>query len=134
MAARTTSWLSLPSLLRTLVAHARLSFRLLRDPAVPFFVKLVPLAAVLYLLWPIDGLPDFIPALGQLDDVGVLVLALESFLRLCPESVVAFHRSALATRQGFTPAPGTSSGTGTAPGPDQATGPIIDAEFRRDDR
>jgi hypothetical protein len=34
--------------------------------------------------------------LGQLDDVGVLVLALQAFRRLCPSAVVAFHRSAVA--------------------------------------
>lgn len=124
MAVRTTSWLSLPSMLRTLLSHARLSVRLLRDPSVPFFAKLLPLGAVLYLIFPIDWMPDFIPVLGQLDDIGVLLLALESFLKLCPGSIVAHHQAAMAAGRQFSRAP-------SSPAPD---GEVFDAEFRRDDR
>ena len=129
MAVRTTSWLSFPSLLRTLLGHARLCWCLLREPAVPSLLKLLPFFALLYLVSPIDGVPDFIPVLGQLDDLGVLLLALESFLRLCPEAVVAHHRAALASGRPFSPAPFTRHpGAGAA-----GSGAIIDAEFRRDD-
>lgn len=120
MAVHTTSWLSFPSLVRVLWTHARLSVRLLRDPAVPTLGKLLPVVAVLYLLSPLDGVPDFIPLLGQLDDLGVLLLALEAFLRLCPEGIVAFHRTAMASGRAYSPAP--------------ATGQVFDAEFRRDDK
>lgn len=126
MAVRTTSWLSLPSLLRTLVTHGRLAWRLLRDPAVPLLVKILPLAAVLYLVSPIDGVPDFLPILGQLDDLGVLMLALESFLRLCPGHIVAFHRSAMEAGRPFAASP--AGGGATRP-----SGDVIDVEFRRDD-
>lgn len=125
MAARTTSWLSLPSLLRTLMTHGRLAWRLLKDPAVPLLAKCLPLAAVLYLVSPIDGVPDFFPVLGQLDDLGVLLLALESFLKLCPDHIVSFHRSAMEAGRPFAPAP--ASGGTTRP-----SGDIIDVEFRRD--
>lgn len=114
-----TSWLSFPSLLRTLVSSVRLTLRLVRDPAVPRLAKVLPLAAVFYLLSPIDGVPDLIPVLGQLDDLGVLMLALESFLRLCPEDVVAFHRSAMAAGRPYGPVPPSAQ--------------VFDAEFRRDD-
>lgn len=126
MAVRTTSWLSLPSLLRTLVSHGRLAWRLLRDPAVPLLVKLLPLAAALYLVSPIDGVPDFLPILGQLDDLGVMLLALESFLKLCPEHVVDFHRAAMTTGRPFAPAPAGHRTT-------RAPGDVIDVEFRRED-
>jgi len=126
MAVRTTSWLSLPSLLRTLVAHGQLAWRLLRDPGVPTLIKVLPLAAVLYLVSPIDGVPDFLPVLGQLDDLGVLLLALQSFLKLCPDHIVAFHRSAMAAGRPFAPA---SASGGTS----RASHDIIDVEFSRDD-
>lgn len=129
MAVRSSSWLSFPSLLRTLVTHARLSVRLLRDPAVPIGVKLLPVVAALYLLSPIDGMPDFIPVLGQLDDLGVLLLALESFLKLCPESVVTHHRAAMASGRPFSPA----TVSRTSPDAPDVPGPVIDAEFRHDD-
>ncbi len=130
MAVRSSSWLSLPSLWRRLVMHVRLSLRLLRDPAVPVVYKLLPAVAVLYLLSPIDGMPDFIPVLGQLDDLGVLLLALESFLTLCPEPILAHNRAAMDHGRPFSPA-AASRGSSAA---SDAPGAVIDAEFRRDDR
>lgn len=127
---RPSSLQSVPALVRTLLTHARLSLRLLRDPAVPVGIKLLPVVATLYLLSPIDGMPDFIPVLGQLDDLGVVLLALESFLKLCPESVVAHHRSAMGSGRPFSPAAAPSPSSRSAGAP----GPVIDAEFRRDDR
>ena len=117
MTGRVTSWLSSASLLRTLIAHARLTVRLLREPGVPLLMKMVPALAAVYVIWPIDVVPDFFPVVGQLDDLGVIVLALETFLRLCPARVVDFHRSAMAQRRAYSPMPGE--------------GEIIDAEFRR---
>ena len=68
------------------------AWRLLRDPRVPLATKLVPVASLLYLLWPIDVLADAWPVIGQLDDLGVLLLGLRLFLRLAPAHVVAAHR------------------------------------------
>ncbi len=133
MAVRTTSWLSIPSLLRTLVTHVRLSLRLLREPAVPLLIKGLPFVALAYLVSPIDGVPDFIPVLGQLDDLGVVLLALESFLKLCPETVVAHHRAAMASGRPFSPAAASASrGDGQSRGP-VAGGSVIDVEFRHED-
>ena len=38
-------------------------------------------AATAYLIWPIDLIPDFIPGLGQLDDLTVVVWAGKTFVR-----------------------------------------------------
>jgi uncharacterized membrane protein YkvA (DUF1232 family) len=46
--------------------------RYLRDPQVALGRKLMGLWAVLYVASPIDMVPEFIPVLGVLDDVGVL--------------------------------------------------------------
>src|SRR6185295_18639105 len=85
MADRVTSSLSWPSLFRMLVAHLGLTVRLLREPLVPRLIKAVPVLAVLYVMLPLDFVPDFLPVLGQLDDLGVLLLAVEGFTRLCPK-------------------------------------------------
>ncbi len=61
---------------------------LLKDKRVPLKVKLVPLFVVLYLALPFDIMPDFIPVLGAVDDVGIVVLAIALALRLSPTSVV----------------------------------------------
>jgi uncharacterized membrane protein YkvA (DUF1232 family) len=112
------SWLEKPGLLRTLLAQARLAFRLLREPAVPLLAKAVPALAAIYLIWPLDVLPDIFPVLGQLDDLGVLLAALETFLWLCPAAPAAHHREALAAGRAYSPMPAQDG--------------VIDAEFRRE--
>ena len=48
MATRVTSWLSRPSMLRTLLSHLRVSARLLREPRVPLLFKMIPLLAAAF--------------------------------------------------------------------------------------
>lgn len=55
--------------------------RLLGDDDVPRRRKLVLVALVAYLAIPIDLIPDFVPVIGQLDDVIVTALALRYALR-----------------------------------------------------
>ena len=49
---------------------------MLRDPKGPRMAKVVTLIAVLYLVWPADLIPDIVPFLGWLDDLGITALAL----------------------------------------------------------
>lgn len=65
--------------------------RLLGDPRVPRRSKLVLGGTVLYLVSPIDVVPDFVPGLGQLDDIVVALLALHSILNRIDEAVVLEH-------------------------------------------
>jgi uncharacterized membrane protein YkvA (DUF1232 family) len=116
MEIRTTSSLWRPGFLLTLLSRARLAARLLREPAVPWAPKAVPLLAAFYLVFPLDAVPDLLPVLGQLDDLGIALLALEVFLRLCPAAAVAFHRAALAAGRRYGPMPPTAD--------------VIDAEWR----
>ena len=78
-----------------LVNRLRLVARLFLDPRVPFFLKLVPCASLIYVVMPIDVIPDVIPVLGQLDDLGVVILAVEAFIMMCPQHVVAEHLAAI---------------------------------------
>lgn len=79
-----------------LLENGRLAFRLFNDPRVPGWVKYgIPLLVVLYLVMPLDVLPDFIPILGQLDDIGVIVLGMSLMSKLAPSYVVDEHRRAL---------------------------------------
>ena len=118
MAVRLSSWWMRPSLVGTLFSELRLAWRLMREPRVPLFAKVVPVLAVLYVLSPLDFIPDVVPVLGQLDDLGILILSMKLFLRLCPTSVAAFHGDAIASGRRFTP---------MAP-----TDVVIDATYRRE--
>jgi uncharacterized membrane protein YkvA (DUF1232 family) len=117
MSARVISWLARPGAFRTLASDVHLALRLFREPAVALYVKVVPVAALAYVLSPLDFIPDFFPIIGQLDDLGIVFLGLKAFLRLCPADAVAFHHEAIVQRRPFAP---------MSPRAD-----VIDAEFRR---
>ncbi len=74
----------------------RLAFRLYRDPRVSTGLKsVVPVLGALYVLSPIDLIPDVLIGLGQADDVGMLGLAFFAGLKLirrwAPSPVVDEH-------------------------------------------
>ena len=112
------SWLSWPGLLRTLFSQLRLAVRLVREPRVPLLTKALPLGAALYVVSPLDLIPDVVPVLGELDDLSLIVIAVMFFLRLCPAAAIAFHRTAIAQGRRYSPMPPTAD--------------FIDAEWRRE--
>ncbi|MCS7061370.1 MAG: YkvA family protein [Anaerolineae bacterium] len=83
------------SLFMSLVNRLRLTWRLMTDRRVPVWLKVIPFAPALYLLWPADLLPDLFPFLGQLDDLGMFLLGMETFIALAPREVVAEHQAEL---------------------------------------
>ncbi len=89
----------LPQLNLGMIDRLRLGWRLLRDPRVPAWPKLVaPIVTALYVLSPVDAIPDFFPLLGQLDDAGMIALALAAvsmLTRWSPREIVAQHAAAL---------------------------------------
>lgn len=60
----------------SLAPHWKTIYRFLLDKRTDWKPKALLVAAIIYLLWPIDLVPDFIPVLGWLDDIGVGSLAL----------------------------------------------------------
>jgi uncharacterized membrane protein YkvA (DUF1232 family) len=67
------------------VATAR---RLRRHPDVPRRARVALLIAVLWVLSPIDLLPEFLPVIGPLDDVVAVVLLLRYAARAIPPAVL----------------------------------------------
>jgi uncharacterized membrane protein YkvA (DUF1232 family) len=61
---------------------------MMRDSRVPLYVKAIPLLMLLYLTNPIDLVPDFIPVVGYLDDVLVVLLAVVLIVKLTSRAVV----------------------------------------------
>jgi uncharacterized membrane protein YkvA (DUF1232 family) len=79
-------------LLGDLITQARLTWRLFKDGRVSGWVKLIPMAALLYFLSPIDLIPDLVlPGLGEVDDIVLLLLALKGFIDLSPAGIVREH-------------------------------------------
>jgi uncharacterized membrane protein YkvA (DUF1232 family) len=82
--------------MQEILQKGRLVWRLIQDPRVPGWVKVgIPLLIALYFFSPIDFIPDIILGLGQLDDLGVIILGLSLIIRLSPRQVVDEHKYAL---------------------------------------
>jgi uncharacterized membrane protein YkvA (DUF1232 family) len=62
--------------------------RLRRDPRVPRRVKIAVLFAGLWVLSPIDLIPEFLPVIGPLDDVVVVALVLRYAARRIPRDAL----------------------------------------------
>ena len=75
-------------LARFLPACVTTARRLRRDPAVPRRAKIAVGFAALWVLSPIDLIPEFLPVIGPLDDVVVVALALRYAARTVPRQVL----------------------------------------------
>jgi len=60
---------------------------LIQHPEVPLLSKLLLWLAVFYLLLPFDLIPDFIPIIGQIDDLIIVPLLIILGLMLIPEEL-----------------------------------------------
>ncbi|MBN2003239.1 MAG: DUF1232 domain-containing protein [Anaerolineae bacterium] len=92
----------------------RLAWRLLLDGRVPSLTKIVPLLTALYVLSPVDLVPDLALGLGQLDDLAIFLVGLRLFVELCPPDLVEELKSAHLIKRNWTP----------------SEGPVIDLEAR----
>ncbi len=69
---------------------AKLVWHLMRDKRVPTANKgLFSILILVYLLSPIDLIPDYIPVIGQLDDFGLILFMMDRFISKAPTHVVA---------------------------------------------
>lgn len=78
-----------------LASKLRLVRFLITDDRMPLAVRAILPVLVLYLALPIDIIPDFIPVLGLLDDVFLLVVGVHLLLRLTPQGLLERHIAAL---------------------------------------
>ena|SRR5258706_6673668 len=108
-----------PGFFHQLIEQFRLSWALLLDNRVPLALKIIPLGAVAYVISPIDLIPDILPILGQLDDLGILMTALTMFNNLSPADVVEEHVARLRAGNPYKIA-------------HDKEGPVIDVKVKRD--
>ena len=60
----------------------------LKHPKTPVIAKILLGLAIGYVLMPFDLIPDFIPLIGQLDDVVIVPLLVYMALKMIPDGVV----------------------------------------------
>src|SRR5947209_15683849 len=115
-----------------LIENGRLVLRLLQDSRVPSWIKVgIPVFVIIYFISPIDLIPDFIPGLGQLDDLGIILLGLTLIVRLSPQDVVNEHRTALGYPvQGGSGSSGGQSSPGTESQGSASEGGTIEGDYR----
>lgn len=89
----------LRDLLRLVPDVGRLLRRLAADPTLPRGVRWRLSALLVYLVMPIDLVPDFIPVVGYADDAVIVALALRSVVRVA--GVEALDRHWPGTAQGL---------------------------------
>src|SRR5215216_3688293 len=77
--------------IRQLPQYMRLLGGLITDPRVAMVDKLLVAGAMAYILMPIDVIPDFIPFFGEIDDLYLLVLALQRLISNAGRSVLVQH-------------------------------------------
>jgi uncharacterized membrane protein YkvA (DUF1232 family) len=85
-----------PTVLMEIWRSAQLIWRLMLDARVSLLPKLIVPLVILYVLSPLDLIPDVLVGLGQLDDIAILFFGTKLFINLCPPDVVMEHRRALS--------------------------------------
>lgn len=97
--------------LKDIVVRLKLILRLMGDRRVNFLLKILPVASLVYLVFPFD-LVSVIPGLSALDDIAIVSLGNYLFVELCPPGVVNEHMKSLTSNLD----------------PDSAADEIVDAE------
>lgn len=69
----------------------RLLWGLVTDPRVALMDKLLVAGAMAYIVMPVDMIPDFIPFIGEVDDVYLLVISLRRLLKNAGRTVLLSH-------------------------------------------
>lgn len=76
---------------RKIPAYLRLLWGLLTDERVSTIDKVLVAAAIGYVIMPFDLIPDFIPVIGEIDDIYVIMLALNRLISHAGIDVIADH-------------------------------------------
>ena len=77
--------------IRQIPHYLKLLFGLVRDSRVSMTDKLLVAGAIAYVLSPFDLIPDFVPFFGQVDDVFLVVTAIQRLIANAGRHVVLDH-------------------------------------------
>lgn len=91
MTRRVGGWKAAGQLAREAPKQLALFRLLLTDPRVPISAKAILVGALIFAVSPLN-IPQYIPIIGALDDIGIVLFAGNFFLKQVPVSVLAEHR------------------------------------------
>lgn len=77
---------------KNLMRDTRLFLRMLADQRTPVAARLLAGFAVLYVIFPLDLIPDYVPVYGLIDDIIVVAIAIVAIWRLIPAAVMEQFR------------------------------------------
>jgi uncharacterized membrane protein YkvA (DUF1232 family) len=88
------SWIERTKRLKTEVYALCLA---MKDPRVPWYAKLLMALVIGYAISPIDLIPDFIPVIGQIDDLIIVPAGIALVIKMTPKSVMEEYRQKATT-------------------------------------
>jgi uncharacterized membrane protein YkvA (DUF1232 family) len=77
---------------KSLTAEVYAIYLSCRDPRVPLQAKVLAWLLIGYAISPIDFIPDFIPVIGQLDDLIIIPAGVAVVLKMIPKQVMDENR------------------------------------------
>ena len=116
-----------PDLLARLIQNIGLAGRLFIDRRVSVQAKLIPVVMVLYMISPIDLVPDFLLPFGIVDDLGAFIVGLQLFINSAPREVLNQYRG-IVDKPKKRAAPGTQTRRASDGSPDDVP-LIIDGQY-----
>jgi uncharacterized membrane protein YkvA (DUF1232 family) len=70
----------------------------MKDPRIPWYAKLLMALIIIgYAISPIDLIPDFIPVIGQIDDLIIVPAGIALVIKMIPKSVMEEYRQKATT-------------------------------------
>ena len=100
MTRRVGGWKAAGTLVQSAPKQLQLFRLLLLDPRVPVLPKALLAAALVFAVSPLN-LPNFIPVIGALDDIGIVLFAGNLFLKQVPAHILAEHRHTAGLAEDF---------------------------------
>ena len=100
MTRRVGGWKAAVTLAQTAPKQFQLFRRLLLDPRIPVLPKAILVGALVFAVSPLN-LPNFIPVIGALDDIGIVLFAGNFFLKQVPAHILSEQRQAVGLGEEF---------------------------------
>lgn len=81
------------TLLWTIRDRITLVFRLIKDKRIPLWKKAIPFLPLIYILSPLNLISFSLPIIGQIDDVFLLMMAINLMERTVDDAILDEYRT-----------------------------------------